>query len=90
MSSPKQRFQESKENTAFWSELVTKPTFLRGLDAALLQMHNELPDSDDPVTAAARFQRMAGAKRLRAILMDLPEIAKERTPLPDINLKQPK
>lgn len=90
MSSPKIRFQESKENVTFWSELVTKPTFLRGLDAALLQYGSELPDSDDPATAAARFQRMSGAQKFRAILMNLPEITKERAPLPDINLKQPK
>lgn len=87
MSSPKTRFQESKENITFWLELVTKATFLRGLDAALLQYQKDLHDSDDAITSAARFQRIKGAERFREILLGLPEIAKERTPLPDINLK---
>lgn len=87
MSSPKTRFQESKENLNFWQELVTKVTFIRGLDAALLQYQDDLPDSDDPVTSAARFQRIKGARRFREILIGLPEIAKEKTPLPDINLR---
>lgn len=90
MSTPKQRFQESKENLSFWLDLVTKATFLRGLDTALLQLHNEMQDSDDPVTASARFQRINGAKRFRTILIDLPEIVKEKTPLPDINLRPTK
>lgn len=90
MSTPKHRFQESKEGMVFWSELVTKSTFLRGLDMALLQLQNEMPDSDDPVTAAARFQRLSGAKRFRTILIDLAEIQKEKTPLPDMNLRQTK
>ena len=90
MSSPKQRFQESKEGMVFWSELVAKSTFLRGLDMALLQLQNEMPDSDDPVTAAARFQRLNGAKRFRAILIDLAEVQKEKAPLPDLNLRQTK
>lgn len=87
MSSPKTRFQESKENITFWSELVTKAIFLRGLDAALLQYQEDLPDSDDPVISAARFQRIKGARRFREILINLPEIAKEKTPLPDLNLR---
>lgn len=87
MSSPRQRFQEHKENLAFWGELVTKATFLRGLDAALLQYQDDLPDSDEPMTSAARFQRIKGARRFREILIALPEIQKEKTPLPDINLR---
>lgn len=87
MSSPKQRFQESKENLTFWGELVTKATFLRGLDTALLQYGRDLHDSDDTITSAARFQRIKGAERFREILIGLPEIQKEKTPLPDINLR---
>jgi hypothetical protein len=87
MSSPKTRFQESKENISFWSELVTKATFLRGLDAALLQFNRDLPRTDHAETAAANFHRIDGAGRLREILIGLPEIAKEKTPLPDINLR---
>lgn len=90
MSSPKSRFQESKENIAFWSELVAKATFLRGLDTALLQYQDDLPDSDDSMTSAARFQRIKGARRFREILINLPEIQKEKVPLPDINLRPPK
>lgn len=90
MSSPKQRFQESKEHITFWSELVVKPTFLRGLDAALLQLQHELSRTDNSETAMANFQRISGAGMLRTILVNLPEIQKERTPLPDINLKSVK
>lgn len=87
MSSPKARFQETKENINFWSELVTKATFLRGLDVAMLQMQAESPFSDDAATAAARFQRFKGAERFREILVTLPDIPREKAPLPDINLK---
>lgn len=83
---PKQRFQESKDNLAFWSELVAKATFIRGLDAALLQYNEDLPDSDDAMTSAARFQRIKGAKRYRDLLLGLHEIAREKTPLPSMNL----
>jgi hypothetical protein len=85
--SPKQRFQESKENLSFWGELVTKATFLRGLDVALLQLQQNLPRTDHAETAAANFHRIGGAGMLRDILIGLPEIQKERTPLPDLNLR---
>lgn len=86
MTSPKLRFQSSKIDREFWYDLVANTVFLRGLDAAMLQLNHELTDTDEPQAAAARFHKLRGARELRRVIVDLATVAKERVGPPSDNL----
>lgn len=90
MSSPKIRFQADKRDTAFWLDLVVNPTFIKGLDAALLQFNQTHPSTENMEMAASRFQQIAGAREFCRVLLTLGEAVKEKERMPSDNLNQPR
>lgn len=76
ISSPKDRFQQAKENVSFMETLVYQPKFLEAIDVALLELEARMNETDDMQTAAARFNKMCGAKEYIRILMSLAELPK--------------
>lgn len=75
--SPKERFQQTLAAKPF-AEMAAKPEFQAALDAALLQMSDQMPVSNDQFNAVASHFRLEGARMFARTLIALP--AKESAP----------
>jgi hypothetical protein len=86
MDSPKTRFLKTPQAKTF-ADATAMPAFVSAIDAALLQMAQDMGTSQDMGTASACQLRMEGARRFVAVLMDLPNPASKPQPSRRDNLE---
>ena len=65
IGSPKARFLEDKSASKGVLEFVSSPNFQAAMDAAMLQLMEELADAKGPEERAANHSKLMGARAFR-------------------------
>lgn len=76
IGTPKARFMENKSLVKTTLALVATEDFQKTLDAAMLQLIQELADNNIPADAYAGYYRIMGAKKFREKLETIASAAK--------------